>query len=278
MIVFFLAAGATCAGALGTYLTKSISLRMPAWQAVAPLFAINALLVVPLIPFGAPWIIGQPNILMLHALSIVLLCGSTACIFGLITRGRPSAVAVGQAISPASVLIAAPLVLGQALSPGILLGVALLMAGALYPLRNSFEGLRSGTTLIILLALGTMIGLLTVTTAALASQGVGLPETYIVRTAGASLIYFLIAPPRALRLSDLPPLAVRSFFVTSSFLLTILAIQRGSVILIQSILATMPLVVLLIEWIRRRELPERGVLIGALVVAGGLWILLRLVS
>ncbi len=106
------------------------------------------------------------------------------------------------------------------------------MVGALYPLRSSFEGLRSGTTLVILLALGTMIGLLTITTAALASQGVGLPETYKVRTAGASFIYILIAPPRALRLTDLPPLAVRSFFVTSSFLLTILAIQRGSVILI----------------------------------------------
>jgi drug/metabolite transporter (DMT)-like permease len=278
MIFFLLAAAATCAGALGTYLTKSISLRMPVWQAVAPLFAINALLAVPLIPFGAPWIIGQPNIFILHTLSIALLCGSTACIFNLITRGRPSAMAVGQAISPASVLIAAPLVLGQAVSPGIPLGVALLMVGALYPLRNSFEGLRSGTTLVILLALGTMIGLLTVTTAALASQGVGLPETYIVRTAGASFIYFLIAPPRALRLTDLPPLAVRSFFVTSSFLLTILAIQRGSVILIQSILATMPLVVLVIEWIRRRVLPERGVLIGALVVAGGLFILLRSVS
>lgn len=40
----------------------------------------------------------------------------------------------------------------------------------------------------------------------------------------------------------------------------------------------MPLVVLVIEWVRLRKLPERGVLIGALVVAGGLFILLRLDS
>jgi len=276
MSVVLLAAGAACAGALGTYLTKSISLRMPVWQAVAPLFAINALLVVPLIPLGGPWFLGNPRVLALHGLSIALLCASTACIFGLITRGRPSAVAVGQALSPSILLIAAPLLLGDSVNVAIIAGVVLLMFGALYPLRRSFEGLRSGSTLIILMALGSMIGLLTVATAALADLGVGLPETYVVRTAGASLVYFMIVPPRSLRLADIPPLAVRSFFVTSSFLLTILAIQRGSVITIQSILATMPLLVLLIEWVRRRQTPEPGVLLGAVVVAIGLSILLRL--
>lgn len=48
MVVLALALAAPAAGALGTYLTKSISLRMPTWQAVGPLFAINALLVIPL--------------------------------------------------------------------------------------------------------------------------------------------------------------------------------------------------------------------------------------
>jgi drug/metabolite transporter (DMT)-like permease len=276
VLILALAAGATLTGALGTYLTKSITLRMPVWQAVAPLFAINASLVVPLIPVGGPWLLFDPHVLLLHVVSIALLCGSTACIFGLITRGRPSAVAVGQALSPASVLIAAPLLLGSALSVPIVIGVVILMCGALIPLRRSFQGLHSLSTVAILVAMGVTVGLLTVTTAALAESGVGLTETYIVRTAGASLVYLAIAPPRSLRLTDIPPLAVRSFFVTSSFLLTIVAVQRGSVITIQSVLATMPLVVLLIEWIRRREVPERGVLAGAIVVAVGLFILLRL--
>ena len=276
MLILALSAAATLAGALGTYLTKSITLRMPVWQAIAPLFAINALLVVPLIPFGGPWIFDDWRILALHAVSIALLCGSTACIFGLITRGRPSAVAVGQALSPASVLIAAPLILGTRLSPAVVVGVILLMSGALYPLRRSFEGLRSATTIGILIAMGAMVGLLTVATAALANLGVGLPETYIVRTTGASIVYLLVAPPRSLRLADVPPLAVRSFFVTSSFLLTIVAVQRGSVITIQSVLATMPLVVLLIEWFRKRQVPERGVVFGAVIVAIGLFILLRI--
>jgi drug/metabolite transporter (DMT)-like permease len=278
MIVLLLAGGASLAGALGLYLTKSISLRMPVWQAVAPLFLINALLVVPLIPFGGPWIFWEPHVLALHAISVALLVGTTACIFGLITRGRPSAVAVGQALSPASVLIAAPLILGESLSIIIVVGVVLLMMGSLLPLRRSFEGLRSSSTILILIVLGAGTGLLTVVTGALVDLGVGLPETYIVRAAGASLVYFIVAPPRALSLSDIPPLAVRSSFVTLSFLLTILAVQRGSVITIQSVLATMPLLVLLIEWIRRRQTPEPGVLIGAMVVAIGLALLLRVDS
>ena len=214
MIVFLLAGGASLAGALGLYLTKSISLRMPVWQAIAPLFAINALLVVPLIPFGGPWILSDPRVLALHAISIALLVGTTACIFGLITRGRPSAVAVGQALSPASVLIAAPLILGESLSVVIVVGVVLLMLGSLLPLRRSFEGLRSSSTVLILSALGAGTGLLTVATGALVDLGVGLPETYIVRAAGASLVYFIVVPPRSLSLSDIPPLAVRSSFVT----------------------------------------------------------------
>ena len=214
MLILALSAAATLTGALGTYLTKSITLRMPVWQAIAPLFAINALLVVPLIPLGGPWIFDDWRVLGLHLLSIALLCGSTACIFGLITRGRPSAVAVGQALSPASVLIAAPLILGTKLGPAVVAGVILLMFGALYPLRRSFEGLRSASTIGILIAMGATVGLLTVATAGLANLGVGLPETYIVRTAGACLIYLAVAPPRSLRLPDIPPLAIRSFFVT----------------------------------------------------------------
>lgn len=276
MLVIALAAGATVTGALGIYLTKSLTLRMPAWQTIAPLFAINALIVVPLIPFGGSWLFSDARVLALHVASIGLLCGSTACIFGLITRGRPSAVAIGQALSPASVLLIAPLVLGTSLKPMLAFGVVLLMLGALYPLRKSFEGLRSAVTLIILISMGVMVGLLTVVTAALADLGAGLPEIYFARTAGAAIIYAIAIPPISIHFADIPRLAVRSFFVTSSFLLTIMAIQRGSVIVIQSVLATMPLVVLLLEWVRYRHRPDRGVVLGAVVVAIGLFILIRI--
>jgi drug/metabolite transporter (DMT)-like permease len=274
VIVLALSVAATLAGAIGTYLTKSISLRMPTWQAVGPLFAINALLVVPLIPFGPAWQIADPAVLGLHLVSVVLLVGSTACIFMLITRGRPSGVAVGQALAPAATLVAGPLLLGSSLQPLTLLAVIALMLGSLIPLRRSFSGLGSGSTVAVLLALGAGTGLLTVITAMLARQGVGLPETYVVRAALAALVYLAIAPPRAVRISDLPALAVRSTFVTASFLFTILAVQTGDVVVVQSVLATLPLMVIVLEWRRQRSRPDPAIVTGSLVAFGGLVLLL----
>lgn len=274
MLVFALAFAATAAGALGTYLTKSISLRMPTWQAVGPLFAINALLVVPLIPFGSPWKILEWPVLGLHLASVILLCGTTAGIFTLITRGRASGVAVGQALSPAATLMAAPLLLGLQLQPLTIVAVLTLMLGSLIPLRRSFVGIGSVGTVAILLALGLGAGLLTVLTAMLAERGVGLPETYFVRASLAALLYLIIAPPIAVRLNDIPSLAVRSTFVTASFLLTILAVQMGSVVVIQSVLATLPLMVIGIEWMRHQRRPDPAIVTGSLIAFCGLVLLL----
>lgn len=274
MVVLALALAATAAGALGTYLTKSISLRMPTWQAVGPLFAINALLVIPLIPLGPAWQVYQWQVIALHLGSVVLLCGTTACIFILITRGRASGVAVGQALSPAATLVAAPLLLSTQLRPATLLAVGALMLGSLIPLRHSFVGLGSTETVAILVALGLGTGLLTVLTALLAMRGVGLPETYIIRAGLAAVVYFMIAPPTAVRLKDIPPLTIRSTFVTASFLLTILAVQIGDVVVIQSVLATMPLMVIGIEWIRHQRRPDPAIVTGSLIAFIGLVLLL----
>jgi len=274
VLVIVLSLAATLAGAIGTYLTKSISLRMPTWQAVGPLFAINALLVVPLIGLGPSWRTLDAQVALLHLTSTILLCATTACIFTLITRGRASGVAVGQALAPAGALVAAPLLLGVRPTPLTVLAVAALMLGSLIPLRRSFEGLSSLTTMSILLGLGIGTGLLTVLTAMLAERGVGLPETYIVRAGLAAVIYLVLVPPRDVRRRDIPPLAVRSTFVTASFLLTILAVQVGDVIVIQAILATLPLMVIGIEWARHRRRPDRAIVTGSLVASVGLLTLL----
>ena len=91
--------------------------------------------------------------------------------------------------------------------------------------------------------MGLCNGMVGVLTAMLAARDVGLAETYVVRTSIAAVIFLSIFPPRALRGRDLGPLAIRAGFVTASFVLTILAIQRGNVVVIQSILATIPLMV-----------------------------------
>lgn len=274
MLFIALALSAAVCGAMGIYLTKLLSTRMPVWQVVAPLFAMNTMLVVPFIPFGPAWHTLNPPILALHLISAILLCGWTACTFSLITRGRASGVAVGQAISPAATLIAAPQLLGTHITPLTILGVMALMLGALIPLRRSFEGIGSVGVTLILLGLGFSSGLITVLTAMLAARGIGLPETYIVRAGLAALVYAIAAPPRSLRSKDLPALAVRSAFVTASFLLTILAVQIGSVVVIQSFLATIPLIVIGIEWTRHRGAPDPAIVVGSFVAFGGLLMLL----
>jgi len=278
VLVIALALSATICGATGTFLTKSLSIRMPAWQVIGPLFVINALLVLPLIPFGPAWHTFEPAILAIHLASVAVLCASTACMFALITRGRASGVAVGQALSPAATLIAAPLLLGVLITPLTVIGATALMLGALIPLRRSFEGIGSASVVGILLVMGLCNGMVGVLTAMLAVRGVGLPETYVVRAALAAVVFVAIFPPKNLRGHDVPALAIRAAFVTASFVLTILAIQRGNVIVIQSILATVPLMVIGLEWIRHRSKPDHGIVVGSLIAFVGLLVLLRLAA
>ncbi|MBU6146632.1 MAG: hypothetical protein KGP10_00500 [Actinomycetales bacterium] len=274
LAVLALSIAATGAGATGLYLTKSLTLRLPPWQTVGPLFLLNGLWAAVLIPFGPTWLTFTPGVLLLHAASAVVLCGTTACVFALVVRGRPSGAAVGQALSPAGALLAAPILLGVTVSPLELLGAGVLMAGALIPLRRSFD-LGSTAAIGLLAGLGLGTGGLTVLSAMLFERGAGIAEIYIVRVAVAAVVYLILFWPRDLSRRDLPFLATRSFFITASFLLTIAAVGLGSVILIQSVLATLPLVVLIVEWLRQGSRPQPAVLVGSLIATGGLILLLR---
>jgi len=275
LAVVALSLGATGAGAAGLYLTKSLTVRLPPWQSVGPLFLLNGLWAVPLIPLSPAWHPFTAPRLGLHAVSALVLCLTTACVFALVVRGRPSGAAVGQALSPAGAVLAAPVLLGVGLAPLELIGAGTLMAGSLLPLRRSFDGLGSAAALSLLGGLGLGTGLLTVLSALLSEAGAGIAEIYIVRVAVAATVYLALFWPRSLSRADVPFLALRSFFVSASFLLTIAAVGLGSVILIQSIVATLPLVVLIIEWLRQGSRPQPAVLVGSLIATGGLILLLR---
>lgn len=268
----FLAALST---AIGLMMTKSIATRLPVWQVVGPLFFLNALLVVPAVPFGPQWKTPTTEVLILHASSTILLIAGAACVFLLITRGRASSVSVGRAVSPVSVLIAAPLLLGLTDSHLLVVGAIVIMVGALIPLRREFEGLNSTLTLSILIFLGLAEGMVTVLTAMLALQGVGLPEIYMVRTVIAGIVFTALFPPRDLRLTDLKPLTARAVFVTAGYVFTILGVREGDVVPVQSLWATAPLIVIFLEWIRYRLRPHLGAVTGAVIVAIGVTLLLR---
>ena len=260
--------------AIGLMLTKSISQRMPAWQVVGPLFLLNTLLVLPAIPFGPAWRVPTFEIFLLHTFSTILLIAGAACVFLLITRGRASSVSVGRAVSPVAVLIAGPILLGNTESPALIIGAIIVMLGALLPLRKGFEGISSGVTLGILIFLGFAEGTVTVLTAMLALQGVGLPEIYIVRTLIAGIFFTLLVIPRDLKLTDFKPLTVRAVFVTGGYLFTILGVRDGDVVPVQALWATAPMLVILLEWIRLREKPQIGAMVGSVVVAVGVLVLL----
>lgn len=261
--------------AIGLMLTKSITTRMPAWQVVGPLFLLNALLVTPAVPFGPEWRLPSLRIVTLHAASTILLMAGAACVFLLITRGRASSVSVGRAVSPISVLVAAPLLLGTVESPVLIFGAIVVMIGALVPLRHEFEGLNSSLTLGILIFLGLAEGMVTVLTAMLSLEGVGLPEIYLVRTVIAGVIFTAMFPPRALKPADLKPLSVRALFVTGGYVFLILGVRDGDVVPVQSLWATAPLIVILLEWLRHRDRPQPGALVGSMVVAVGVFVLLN---
>jgi len=270
----FFGALAAVSTAIGLMLTKSISQRMPAWQVVGPLFLLNTLLVLPAIPIGPAWKVPSFEIFLLHAFSTILLIAGAACVFLLITRGRASSVSVGRAVSPVAVLIAGPILLGNTESPALIIGAIIVMLGALLPLRKGFEGISSGVTLGILIFLGFAEGTVTVLTAMLALQGVGLPEIYIVRTLIAGIFFTLLVLPRDLKLKDLKPLTVRAVFVTGGYLFTILGVRDGDVVPVQALWATAPMLVILLEWIRLRERPQIGAMVGSVVVAIGVLVLL----
>jgi len=268
----FLAALST---AIGLMMTKSITTRMPVWQVVGPLFLLNALLVAPAIPFGPRWRPPTVEILFLHAASTVLLIAGAACVFLLITRGRASSVSVGRAVSPVSVLFIAPILIGTVQSPLLVVGAVVVMIGALVPLRREFDGLSSVVTISLLAFLGLAEGTVTVLTAALALEGVGLPEIYIVRTVIAGVFFTALFPPRDLHLADLKPLSNRAVFVTAGYVFTILGVREGDVVPVQSLWATAPLLVIFLEWLRYRVRPHTGAMIGAVVVSIGVFVLLR---
>ncbi len=120
-----------------------------------------------------------------------------------------------------------------------------------------------------MLAAACGTGLLTVVTRMLGDEGVGVVETYVVRTSIAAILFVALLPPRDIPLRAAPRLFRRALIVTAYFVLLILAAQQGSPAVVQTCLATTPLLVLAWEsWRARRRPPVRILAAAALVLIG----------
>src|SRR5437868_11905641 len=132
----------------------------PPRQLIGPLFALNALLVVPLLPF-VRWHLSW-TLFLLHLASVACLTVGAWCVFKLFVHGSASAVAVGQATAPipavvfTALLLTASVTWAQAVAAGIV-SIAVLVA-----VGRSFGALPPSRAIALVAANSSLNGLLVV--------------------------------------------------------------------------------------------------------------------
>ena len=262
-----LAVLAAVANAGAAIISKGLTTRLPARQLIGVLYVCNALVLLPLAPF-ADWR-WSPAIVALHLLSVGLMAITAISVWDMLDAGAASATTTATALSPIPAAIGTAILLPGTFRPVQAVGAVLVTVAVLAALTDAFEGLdRRGTWLRVLgAACGS--GLLTVVTRLLGDEGVGVVETYVVRTSLAAVLFIALFPPRDIPLRAAPRLFGRALVVTSYFVLLILAAQQGSPVVVQTCLAATPLIVLGWESWRARRRPPARILAAAVAVLAG---------
>ena len=255
-------------------LSKGLATRYPARPLIGVLLLLNCLLLAPFAPF-VEWHL-SPSIAILHVVSAFLLAASSVPVWDLFDAGAASATTTAQALSPLAAALGAALLIPGSVTVAQVVAAVVVVIGVTWALRDAFTilGRRGSAVRILVAAVAT--GLLTVTTAMLADEGVGVVETYVARTAMAAAAMLVLIPPRGVPASSLPRLLVRSVSVTVYFSLVILAVQQGSPVVVQTLLAVTPLLVLGWESLRSRTWPATRSLAGACLVLVGVVIVLAI--
>ena len=263
-ILALLATGANAGAAV---ISKGLTTRLPARQLIGVLYVCNALVLLPAAPFTDwRW---SPLIVVLHLISAALMTVTAIAIWDLFDAGAASATTTASALSPIPATIAAALLIPGSFRPIHAVAAIVVTVAVLAALTGAFTGLgRRGTWLRVLVA-ATGNGLLTVVTHLLGDEGVGVVETYVVRTTLAAIVCVALFPPRDIPLRAAPRLFVRALVVTTYFVLVILAAQQGSPAVVQTCVAATPLIVLAWEsWQARRRPPVRQLAAALIVMAG----------
>jgi drug/metabolite transporter (DMT)-like permease len=264
---------AAIANAGQALLSKELTTRAPARQLIGVLYLANALVLLPFAPF-VTWV-WNPAVVGLQVVSVGLMVLTAICVWDLFDHGAASATTTATAMSPIPTALAAAVFLPEVIEPVQVVAAVIVVAGVLLALADAFSGLgRWGRSWrIVGAAIGT--GLLTVVSTLLGQQGSGVVETYVVRTALAAVVCLALFPPRDVARSDVPRLLGRSVVVTTYFVFVIIGAQTGSPVVVQTLVATTPLVVLAVEAFQRGTPPPvRSVVAAGIVIAGVALILL----
>lgn len=272
MITVSLGLLAAIANAWQALVSKGLTRRYPARQLIGVLFLCNALTLLPFAPFVA-WHTGG-QVLLLHGVSVVIMVVTAIAIWDMFDRGAASSTTTASALSPlAAVLFAALLLPGVVGATQVIAAIAV-SAGVLWALSGAFGPVGRWWVLWRVLVTACGQGLLVVVTRMQADLGLGVVETYVVRCGLAALVTLAMFPPRDVPWSAAPRLVGRSLLITSSYVLVILGVQQGSPVVIQTLVATTPLLVLGVEsWRSGQRPPARMVGAACLVIAGVIVIL-----
>lgn len=258
---------AAVANACQAVISKGLTTSLPARQLIGVLFLGNALVLLPLAPFvDWRW---SPTIVVLHLVSVGLMAITAIAVWDMLGAGAASATMTGVALSPIPAAIGAALLVPGTFRPVQALAAVLVTVGVVAALTGAFEGFSRRGTWLRVVGAACGAGLLTVVTRLMGDEGVGVVETYVVRTSVAAVLFIVLFPPRDIPVRAAPRLFGRALIVTSYFVLLILAAQEGSPATVQTCLAATPLLVLAWEsWRARRRPPARILAAAVLVMAG----------
>jgi drug/metabolite transporter (DMT)-like permease len=272
MAIIF-ALGSALSIALGTFLTKSVTIRLPGFSSVGVLFYLNAV-VIALASFFMPiW-----NPMELSDVARALSGGVTTAlgaylIFLVVSRSSASAAGVGQSLSPAAVLVLSPLFLRSEVSPAQVVLVSVIVLAALFPLRTALESTSSLTSFLLMAAIGICTATTTILISLQLAQGMELVQILLIQQVTAGSLFIAFYQPKGFTFSDYLSLSRRSIFMGMGWILTVAALASGSAILVQSVLATVPIWILIMETIAARKVPATNVIISALLASIGIILL-----
>jgi drug/metabolite transporter (DMT)-like permease len=272
MAIIF-ALGSALSIALGTFLTKSVTIRLPGFSSVGVLFYLNAV-VIALASFFMPiW-----NPMELSDVARALFGGVTTAlgaylIFLVVSRSSASAAGVGQSLSPAAVLVLSPLFLQSEVSPAQVVLVSVIVLAALFPLRTALESTSSLTSFLLMAAIGICTATTTILISLQLSQGMELVQILLIQQVTAGSLFIAFYQPKGFTFSDYLSLSRRSIFMGMGWILTVAALASGSAILVQSVLATVPIWILIMETIAARKVPATNVVVSALLASIGIILL-----
>lgn len=260
------------ANAIGGQLSKGLAGRFPARQLIGPLFALNALIVLPAAPF-ATWV-WSPLIIELHLISVVLLVITSLAIWDLYDHGSAAATVTAQSISPLPAALAVAIFLPGTLEPGQVVAAVIVVLAVLLGLSDSFGALSRRRSMVTVLIAAVGTGLVTVLGRLLADQGSGVVETYLVRASLAAVVCTILVPPRDVPLRALPGMIPRAAFITAHFLFILIGVQTGNPAVVQTAVATAPLFSLGIETAVTGRPPSRRLIIAAVLATIGVAVIL----